>query len=523
MPGAVAADASERPVWFSVLGDCHIYRDGEAIEPGGSRPVAVLVMLLLDAGRVVSTGRLIEGLWGDEPPAGAANTLQVFISRLRAALGDRSRVPAERFVRRVGSGYAIQIERDQVDLLRAEHLIARAESDHARGEDARALGEFVEALALWHGEPLTDVASFPFAAAEMARIDELRAAAEIGRLRALVALERAAEAIPDLRRITERRPSREAAVELLMTALYKSGRQADALSVYETHRRRLMEELGLAPSPELRVLQRAILAQHPALGAPRPSPGLETDGHRASNRRGTRHRWANGPAILVFVAVVAASIGGVISADLRQPAITPTGGARHIRGGRQLLLTLRADERMLGTARANLDTAKEMLEWATRHYPVQFHLAVRALARISADQTRWSMDPGRVRRDLVAADAVDQVGVPYTWGGATPRRGFDCSGLVSWAWARHGVGLPHNAAQQYGFTLGEGTLVDRGPMIDYRSLQIGDFVFSDGLGHVSIYVGDGDVVDASHTGTFIRILRLAGSPLGNGYVAATRL
>lgn len=164
---------------------------------------------------------------------------------------------------------------------------------------------------------------------------------------------------------------------------------------------------------------------------------------------------------------------------------------------------------------AELGAQVVLLQAASRAGEEELALAARAW--IKQDEKANSADPGQVERDQVVLQGLDQIGVPYVWGGASPN-GFDCSGLVSWLWAKHGVRLPHFAAAQFHM----GPVVQMGPVLDESQLQIGDLLFFHDLGHVGIYAGNGYVLHAPHTGTFVQLSPLSMGWFQKTYVGATR-
>lgn len=254
-------------VEFRVLGLLEVVDGDRPVELRGRKARAVLAMLLQRPGAVVSADRLAEGLWGDDPPPSAAATLQVYVAHLRKALGPaaiQTRTP----------GYVLAVDPEQVDAVRFERLVragrARLGSDPA---EARAL--LAEALALWRGPALADVAAEDFARPEAARLEELRLVAQEEQAEADLALGRHAELVPDLRAHVDEHPLRERSWAQLVLALYRAGRQAEALRAAAEVRRVLADELGLEPSPALRRLEAAVLAHDPALdlhAAPPPAP-----------------------------------------------------------------------------------------------------------------------------------------------------------------------------------------------------------------------------------------------------------
>jgi DNA-binding SARP family transcriptional activator len=230
-----------------VLGPLEVSVEGRPVALGGGKPRALLTMLALHADAVVSSDRLIEGLWGEEPPATAAKMLQVYISQLRKALAAAG--GATEIVTR-GHGYELHLAGGDVDVRRFERLLA--------GGAAR------EALALWRGPALVDVADEPFAAAEARRLEELRLDAVELAIDGDLAAGRHREVIGELEALASEHPLREKLHAQRMLALYRAGRQAEALGAYRDARRVLVEEIGIEPGPELRELERRILAQDPA-------------------------------------------------------------------------------------------------------------------------------------------------------------------------------------------------------------------------------------------------------------------
>lgn len=237
---------------FRILGPLEAVTDGRSLPLGGVKQRAVLALLLLDAGRVVPTERLIDALWSGEPPATAAASLQNFVSHLRKTLGPET-------IETRPPGYVIRVGAGQLDLARVRRLV-----DEARASDpprrARLLGE---ALTLWRGEPLAELAYESFAQPEIARLSELRLALVEERVEAELAIGRHAELVSELEALVREQPLRERLRGQLMLALYRSGRQADALEVYREGRQALVDDLGLEPSPLLRRLHASILRQEP--------------------------------------------------------------------------------------------------------------------------------------------------------------------------------------------------------------------------------------------------------------------
>ena len=247
---------------FRILGPVQAVRAGRDLGLGGPKQRAVLALLLLDAGRTVPAGHLIEALWRGSPPPGAAGTLRSYVSRLRVLLRPDAVLAAR------GGGYAISVLPDQLDASRFERLAGAGRDALGRGEAVVAASRFREALGLWRGRALADVADVETLALEGARLEELRLVAVEGRVEADLGLGRHAEVTGELERLVAEHPVRERLWRLLVLALYRSERQAEALAAYRRARTMLAEELGLEPGEELRQLEQAVLRQEiPAVSA----------------------------------------------------------------------------------------------------------------------------------------------------------------------------------------------------------------------------------------------------------------
>jgi DNA-binding SARP family transcriptional activator/tetratricopeptide (TPR) repeat protein len=252
---------------FLILGPLEAHDEGGRKLPlGGSKQRALLGMLLLHANEVVSSDRLIEELWARAASHDAAKALQAAMSRLRKVL-EPGRPPGEpgRLLITRPPGYEVAVSANQLDLFRFERLVAEARETQDPRAAARGLGE---ALALWRGPPLADLAFESFAQADIARLEELRLAALEDRIRADLELGRHAELTGELEGLVREHPLRERLQALLMLALYRSGRQAEALEAYAAARRALVDELGIEPGRELSELQRSVLAQDSSLDPP---------------------------------------------------------------------------------------------------------------------------------------------------------------------------------------------------------------------------------------------------------------
>ena len=271
MSHAVAAPRPEETATFAVLGPVEVRAPGRvpAVLPASVR--ALLARLALVPGRVVSADILTDGLWGEDLPVDAGNALQSRVSKLRRALL-LAGVGGDVVVTRA-PGYQLAVPADAVDAHRFERLVSQARAAAGAGHLAAALGGYDEALGLWRGPALADVGDAEWARAERARLDELRLGACEDRLELLLELGRHAEAVADLDGLVAAQPLRERLHRLLMLALYRGGRQADALGAYHRLRRRLAEDLGIDPSPDLQALAEAILRQQVPAHRPGPAPG----------------------------------------------------------------------------------------------------------------------------------------------------------------------------------------------------------------------------------------------------------
>ena len=263
---AVTSSAERRDLRFGLLGPLDVRTDSGALPLAGRRQRALLAFFLLHANEVVSRDRLVDALWGERPPETAANAVQVAVHELRKALGPER-------IERHGTGYRLRVEPDELDLDRFRRLV-----DQAGSQDGEArVATLTEALALWRGQPLADVADAPFAPPEAGRLEELRLAALERRIDAELAVGRHADLVGELERLVGEHPFRERLRAQLIKALYGAGRQADALDAYRAARRALVDELGVQPGPELQELERAVLRQDPSLAPPRRAARAPTN------------------------------------------------------------------------------------------------------------------------------------------------------------------------------------------------------------------------------------------------------
>jgi DNA-binding SARP family transcriptional activator/tetratricopeptide (TPR) repeat protein len=257
---------------FRILGPLEVVAPDGPVSFGGAKQRALLAILLLRRGEVISTDRLIDALWGEQPPDTARKALQVHVSQLRKALGPS-------LVRTRPPGYVLELGSHALDLDRFRRLHDEARSA-AESDPARAAELLADALALWRGAPLADLTYAPFAQADIGRLDEMRIAAIEDRLAAALALGRHSELIGELEHLVAAHRHREKLRAQLMLALYRSGRQAEALDAFRDVRSVLTGELGIEPGRELRELHQAILGQDPALDSP---PAVAVAAPRASD------------------------------------------------------------------------------------------------------------------------------------------------------------------------------------------------------------------------------------------------
>src|SRR6516164_8495252 len=272
-----------------ILGPFHLEDRGRRITIGGVRQRAVLAELVLHANEVVPSDQLLVELWGEDSPQSAANALQAAISRLRRIL------PAGRLIT-TGPGYMLRVFPAEVDVAQFEQLLFEGRDALAAGAAAEAVQLLDQAMTLWRGPPLADFRYEPFAQTEIARLEELQLTCLEERNEARLALGLASALTAELGRMVAEHPLRERLRGQLMLALYRSGRQTEALDTYREFRNSLQEELGLEPSAALRELEAAILRQDPVL-----APGSATSGTPQARR----------PVTVLCVALQVAPSAGV--------------------------------------------------------------------------------------------------------------------------------------------------------------------------------------------------------------------
>ena len=251
-----------------LLGPLEVDVSGERVLFEGAKQRTLFVALALRAPEAVSVDELLEALWGDTQPGGAVQALQKHISRLRQRLGEGAPLHHR------GSGYALEVDPLALDSRRFEELLQRARAALARDEAERAAADLREALAMWRGDALAEHRFDDFAQREIARLEELRVETIEERLAAELAAGASADLVGELQALVAEYPLRERLRAQLMVALYRTGRQAEALETMREGRELMVDELGIEPGPDLRTLERMILAQDPELMVERPGAVL---------------------------------------------------------------------------------------------------------------------------------------------------------------------------------------------------------------------------------------------------------
>ncbi len=368
-----------------ILGPIEARDHGEQLPLGGAKQRALLALLILHRGETISIDRLVDELWDERPPPSAQKSVHVYVSHLRKVLG-RDAVATH------GHGYALDVDPAALDVEQFDALVADGRRLLAGDDPGGAADTLRAALALWHGPPLADFRFDAFASSEIARLEELRMAALGDRIDADLELGCHAELVPELEALTREEPLRERLHEQLMLALYRSGRQAEALEVYRRIRSRLGAELGLAPGPGLREREHAILGQAPALDPP--------PRRRIAARLATQHRAATGRRLVAAGVTLVALLGFLVltrsdSGRRARATLAPTSiGRIDARSGHvQAAVRLAGDPARIAAGRGAVWVAS-----AGSH----------TLAAVSAHMrvTRFSPAPGRLSDIAVGQGAV---------------------------------------------------------------------------------------------------------------------
>jgi DNA-binding SARP family transcriptional activator/streptogramin lyase len=312
---------------FHILGPLEVTDEGESLPLGGTKQRALLALLLLRPNEPVSVDRIVDELWGEQPPPTASKNVQVYVSHLRKVLGETT-------IATTRAGYALHVADGCVDAHRAEEAFALAQ-----GKPAAEQVELLRAaLALWRGPPLGELADLPAAGAEMIRLEELRLRLLKRRIEAELELGRHEEVVPELEKLVAAHPLDERLRAQLMLALYQSGRQAEALAVYRNARRTLDEELGLEPDEELRALEQRILAHDPSLRPPAPAsaPMTSSGARREGHGRPLPRFLLLGAAALAVSVLLAAVVG--LTRDTTEPIVVPANSVAVVDADREVVV-----------------------------------------------------------------------------------------------------------------------------------------------------------------------------------------
>ncbi|MDQ6819815.1 MAG: AfsR/SARP family transcriptional regulator [Actinomycetota bacterium] len=357
----LALPAGAYVIEFRVLGSLEVVEGDRPLALGSPRQRALLAVLLMHRGEPVSRDRLIDHLWGELVPSSAHKIVQGYVSNLRKVLGDRALVT-------VGRGYLLQAGPTQLDRDCFESLVKEARNASQRGDARTAAEQLCQALALWRGPPFSDFAYESFAQSEIARLQESRLAGLEARVDADLVLGEHAQLIAELQALGREHPLREGFIAQLMLALYRSGRQAEALDAYQHARIRLAEELGLEPGPALKTLEIQILEQAPALQA---SPVSGHDAHRlaAGDRGGGASVLPRPPTPLIGrEGELNVACGLIEGSDARLVTLTGPGGVSARRDSRSR--SCAGSNRRSPTGRAGSSwpawTARRMLDQRLR-------------------------------------------------------------------------------------------------------------------------------------------------------------
>ena len=293
---------------YRILGPLEVSADGRPVEIGGPKLRALLVILLLRANKAVPRDVLVHDLWGERPPDGAQHTLDVYVSRLRKALDGAANGPV--VVTRPGA-YSLRLADGHLDMSSFERLVEEGKSALAQNMPDQAAATFRAALKLWRGQALVDLANGPGPHIEAARLEEMRLGTVEDRIEADLILGRHDDVVSELQALVASYPLRERLHGQLMTALYRCGRQAEALEAYQAARRTLIEEVGLEPSPALQRLERAILQQDASLDLPSQAhvvgPATGTGQPRLTRWDRNKRLLAVAGALIVVTAVLVAA------------------------------------------------------------------------------------------------------------------------------------------------------------------------------------------------------------------------
>ena len=358
---------------FRLLGPLEVDLDGQPRLARRLSPRALLTLLLLHRNEVLALDRIVDEAMAKRRRRRPEQVVRVYVSQLRKAL------EPERLITR-GSGYLLTTAPEEVDLDRFDSLRAEGRRLLAVGEAAPAAEALGQALSLWRGPPLQDVAYESFAQPEIARLEEIRLTTVEDRFDALLAVGQDSELVADLEQLVRANPLRERLRAQLMLALYRSGRHADALEAYQRGRRLLVDELGLEPSDTLRQLEMRILQQDPALDQPSASPYAATTPPPPTPRARARRKTARGVAVALLILAVAV---GVLIAATSGSGRTKQDGPRHARRQPAARAKVSATPRGRATTRSTACAPRRTLFPSTRRLSTAARLQARFLKTVA--------------------------------------------------------------------------------------------------------------------------------------------
>jgi ABC-type transport system substrate-binding protein/DNA-binding SARP family transcriptional activator/sugar lactone lactonase YvrE len=328
---------------FVLLGPLEALMGGRSVALGGRRSRTLVAVLVLHPNEPVRRDALIEAIWGNAPPGSASHALDNLVSRVRGQLG------ADVLQSRPG-GYVLVVDPARVDAFRFEALAGQGRDALARGEPERAAGLLREALGLWRGEPLADLADEPALADEIRRLADARAVAVEDRVDADLGLGRHGALVSELRSLVAQEPLRERRRVQLMLALYRSGQHAEALRVYREAQAYLAGELGLEPGRELRALELAIVRHDPELAPPRAPPASGARAAAPKRRRGQPRRRLLGAAMLLGAAALVGAVALVTAGGSSEPASISLRGGGVVVVGKDGVTSVATDVGLSGLA-----------------------------------------------------------------------------------------------------------------------------------------------------------------------------
>lgn len=515
---------------LKILGPLEVVdREGAAVRLPAGRARALLALLAIHRGEVVSMDRIVDALWGERPPETAAKAVQGYVSQLRRLLADGSTLAQEGVLVTRAPGYMLASGALTVDADRFERLAGEGRRALDDGSPAEAIVLLDDALASWRGPALGDFTFDDFARDEIQRLEDLRLGAREDRFDALLGLGRHGEVAGTLDSLAAAHPFRERLQGQLMIALYRMGRQADALQVYRDTRRRLADELGLDPGTELQRLERAVLAQDPALELPReiapPRPEDAALGRTtAPPQRRSRRLWAASALLALLatgtvLALVLGRYGDTAPARLVGP------GVAVIDPGRNMVVdaikvgsgpvSIAADERgvWVGDGR---DAAVVLIDPRTRRPVKTVGIGAPAVDVAASDGSVWVATGGlgtivRVDADLgVVADRIEPRDPGESLVSSVPSVAAEGSAV----WAGAGRGLVRidpargrvdaevvlGAAPALQISIGGGdvwatSIENRAKRIDARSARVtadvytGEFLYAVAAGAAAVWLG----------------------------------